>query len=164
MYISKLVIKNYRTFNDFTIDLKPLTLIIGENNIGKSNLLDSIGLIFGQDVSYTKRRILEVGDFNYNVIHKFKSQILDFSIPISEIEYPEIFIETTLKGWDDDQESVICDWFNDGSLTEATLAYNFAPGSRFDRLQDLQRQRDFISKFISEHSRSFLIICFLVQN
>lgn len=155
MYISKLVIKNYRTFNDFTIDLKPLTLIIGENNIGKSNLLDSIGLIFGQDVSYTKRRILEVGDFNYNVIHKFKSQILDFSIPIAEIEYPEIFIETTLKGWDDDQESVICDWFSDGSLTEATLAYNFAPSSRFDRLQDLQRQRDFISRFIIEHSQEF---------
>jgi len=103
MYISKLIIKNYRTFNNFEINLKPLTLIIGENNIGKSNLLDSIGLIFGQDVSYNKRRVLEVADFNYEEILRFKTQVLDFNVPIKDIIYPEIFIEATIKGWDEDQ-------------------------------------------------------------
>lgn len=155
MYISQLVIKNYRTFNDFKIELKPLTLIVGENNIGKSNLLDSIGLIFGQDVSYNKRRILEVADFNYKEILRFKTQVLDFSVPIKDIVYPEIFIEATLKGWDDDQESVISDWYSNANFTEATLTYNFAPGSRFNRLEDLQKQRDFISKFIKENSKKY---------
>lgn len=155
MYISQLVIKNYRTFNEFKIELKPLTLIVGENNIGKSNLLDSIGLIFGQDVSYSKRRILEVADFNYKEILRFKTQVLDFGIPIKDIVYPEIFIEATLKGWDEDQESVISDWYSNASFTEATLAYNFAPGPRFNRLEDLQRQRDFISNFIKENSKKY---------
>ena len=155
MYISQLVIKNYRTFNDFKIELKPLTLIVGENNIGKSNLLDSIGLIFGQDVSYHKRRILEVADFNYKEILRFKTQVLDFNVPIKDILYPEIFIEATLKGWDDDQESVISDWYSNANFTEAILTYNFAPSSRFNRLEDLQKQRDFISKFIKENSKKY---------
>ena len=155
MYISQLVIKNYRTFNEFKIELKPLTLIVGENNIGKSNLLDSIGLIFGQDVSYSKRRILEVADFNYKEILRFKTQVLDFSVPIKDIVYPEILIEATLKGWDEDQEAVISDWYSNASFTEATLTYNFAPGSRFNRLEDLQRQRDFISNFIKENSKKY---------
>ena len=111
MYISKLTIKNYRTFKDFTINLKPLTLIIGENNVGKSNLLDSIGLIFGQEVSYFKRRVLEVADFNYDALLSFKQQILDTAIPVEDIVFPEIIIEATLTDWDADQESVICEIF-----------------------------------------------------
>ena len=51
MYVKKLEIENYRNFKNFSIDLKPLTLVIGENNVGKSNLLDSLGLIFSQEVS-----------------------------------------------------------------------------------------------------------------
>lgn len=152
MYISKLVIKNYRTFNDFKIVLKPLTLIIGENNIGKSNLLDSIGLIFGQDVSYHKRRVLEVSDFNYKEILRFKRQVLDFNIPAADIIYPEILIECTLTGWDEDQESVVGDWYSNANFTEATLTYSFAPGSKFNREEDVQHQRDFITKFIKEHT------------
>src|ERR1700722_17163977 len=111
MYISKLRIENYRTFKEFSISLKPLTLIIGENNIGKSNLLDSIGLIFGQDVSYFKKRVLEVHDFNYDAIKQFKMQVLDDQIPPNTIIFPKITIEVTLQDWDSDQEAVIADWF-----------------------------------------------------
>lgn len=49
MYVSQLEISNYRNFKNFTVKLKPVTQIIGENNIGKSNLLDSLGLIFSQE-------------------------------------------------------------------------------------------------------------------
>ena len=92
MYISRLSIRNYRTFKNFSIELKPLTLIIGENNVGKSNLLDCIGLIFGQEVSYFKRRVLEVADFNYDVVTAFKRQILDLNVQPEQILFPEITI------------------------------------------------------------------------
>ena len=85
MFVSKLEIENYRNFKEFSIDLKPLTQIIGENNIGKSNLLDSLGLIFSQEVSFFKRRTLEISDFNYETITTFKKAILDDSIPANEI-------------------------------------------------------------------------------
>ena len=116
MYISNLAIKNYRSFRNFSIELKPLTLIIGENNIGKSNLLDSISLIFGQDISSFKKRFLEVADFNYEELLDFKRQVLDFSVPIDTIKFPEIVVEATLKDWDDDQESVISDWYSNAEF------------------------------------------------
>lgn len=150
MYISKLTIKNYRTFKNFSIRLKPLTLIIGEKNIGKSNLLDSIGLIFGQDISFFKRRVLEVADFNYDVLINFKKQILDFSIPIDRILFPEISIEATLMDWNDNQEAVICDWYSNTNLTEASLRYVFAPSSNFNRLEELKQQRKFIEDYKKE--------------
>ncbi|MFA6247313.1 MAG: AAA family ATPase [Mucilaginibacter sp.] len=98
MYISKLSIKNYQNFDEFTINLKPLTLIIGENNIGKSNHLDSIGLLFSQYISFFKKRMLELADFNCITIRNFKRQLLDFGIPPDKIEYPIIQVEAILAG------------------------------------------------------------------
>jgi putative ATP-dependent endonuclease of the OLD family len=57
MYISKLSIQNYRNFGNkaFEIELTPFTLIIGENNIGKTNLLNAIGLILSPDISFFQK-------------------------------------------------------------------------------------------------------------
>ena len=153
MYISRLSIQNYRTFRDFSIKLKPLTLIIGENNVGKSNLLDCIGLIFSQEVSYFKRRVLEVADFNNEVILAFKKQVLDTAVPIEKIIFPEISVEVVLTDWNEDQEAVIADWFSDEDFKEATLKYSFAPSARFDQLTELKIQRAFIAKFIEENGQ-----------
>ena len=42
MIIEKLLIENYRNFRGFGIELKRFNLIIGENNIGKTNLLNEV--------------------------------------------------------------------------------------------------------------------------
>lgn len=147
MYISTLKILNYRNFKDFSIKLKPLTLIIGENNVGKSNLLDSIGLIFGQEVSFFKRRVLEISDFNHDSIVHLKRQILDTSIPADQISYPEIKVTATLVDWNPDQESVIADWYSNNEYTEATLTYQFAPISNFNKIEEITQQREFINSF-----------------
>lgn len=156
MYISKLEINNYKNFTDFEIELKPLTLIIGENNIGKSNLLTCLGLIFSQDISIYKKRNLEISDFNYNCIIKYKKDILDNEKPIKDIEFPTIEISATLVDWDDDQESVIGDWYINEELTEAKLTYIYSPVSSFDKLEELQNQRDFINTFKGELSAAKL--------
>jgi putative ATP-dependent endonuclease of OLD family len=156
MYISKLEINNYKNFTNFEIELKPLTLIIGENNIGKSNLLTCLGLIFSQDISIYKKRNLEISDFNYNCIIKYKKDILDNEKPIKDIEFPTIEISATLVDWDDDQESVIGDWYINEELTEAKLTYIYSPVSSFDKLEELQNQRDFINTFKGELSAAKL--------
>lgn len=47
--IKKLTIKNYKSFQDFTLDnIAPITLIGGKNNTGKSSLLESIFLFYGR--------------------------------------------------------------------------------------------------------------------
>lgn len=147
MYISTLKILNYRNFKDFSIKLKPLTLIIGENNVGKSNLLDSIGLIFSQEVSFFKRRVLEISDFNHDSIVHLKRQILDTSIPADQISYPEIKVTAILVDWNPDQESVIADWYSNNEYTEATLTYQFAPISNFNKIEEITQQREFINSF-----------------
>jgi AAA15 family ATPase/GTPase len=47
MYIKHLLIKNYRNFGDppFEVELKPFTVVLGENNVGKTNLLNALGLL-----------------------------------------------------------------------------------------------------------------------
>lgn len=150
MYVKRLEIKNYRNFREFAIDLKPLTLIIGENNVGKSNLLDSLGLIFSQEVSFFKKRTLEVSDFNYDCILELKRKIINSSIPIEDIDYPVIKISATLTDWNLDQESVISEWFCNDDYSEAKLTYIFSPTSTFNKVEEIQGQRDFLQKYKDE--------------
>ena len=150
MYVKKLEIENYRNFKNFSIDLKPLTLVIGENNVGKSNLLDSLGLIFSQEVSFFKKRTLEISDFNYDCIIALKKKILDTAIPVEDIDYPIIKIIATLTDWNLDQESVISEWYSNEEYSEAKLTYIFSPTSTFNKSEEIQGQRDFIQNYKEE--------------
>jgi predicted ATPase len=38
--ITRLVVKNYRSLKDIDVRLQPLTVLVGENGSGKSNLID----------------------------------------------------------------------------------------------------------------------------
>ncbi|MES3017423.1 MAG: AAA family ATPase [Bacteroidota bacterium] len=128
MYICNLRIKNFRNFGEsaFDMPLKPFTLIIGENNIGKTNLLNALGLIFGQDITLSKKRILEIDDFNYNTIQNFKRQIIDSSVSLDKIEFPEVSIEATMCNFKPDQAAVVGDWFIDRELKFARLTYLYS--------------------------------------
>ena len=128
MYIFRLTIKNYRNFdNEFKIDLKPFTLLIGENNIGKTNLLNAIGLIFSQDITFFKKRNLEIDDINYKVIEQFKKSIADNSVNIEDIQFPIVEVSAHMKQFTDEQESIVSDWFINEDFSEATITYRFEP-------------------------------------
>ena len=46
MYLDKLTIRNFRSFDDGEVPLCPnLTIFVGENNGGKSNAIDAIRLL-----------------------------------------------------------------------------------------------------------------------
>lgn len=126
MYISNLTVKNYRNFKDFEINLKPFTLVIGENNIGKTNLLNAIGLIFSQDITFFKKRMLEIDDINYEASQEFKKSVSCWN-GIDELKFPEVKVEVILTGFDknEDQEAVVSDWFTDATFKEAKLTYHF---------------------------------------
>jgi len=126
MYISNLIIRNYRNFLGFEINLKPFTVIIGENNSGKTNLLNALGLIFSSEIAFFKKRVLEVDDINYKSVYNFKKTVVDLSVPPEEIKFPEVKIEVTMRNFNSDQEAVVADWFIDQELKEAKLTYVFA--------------------------------------
>jgi putative ATP-dependent endonuclease of OLD family len=85
MNIKSITIKNYRNFNDFSIDFsKGFQTIIGENNIGKSNLYWAIRLILDRDLSYNARN-LDIKDF-----YGFKKEVtIDDHVIISVELYSE---------------------------------------------------------------------------
>lgn len=128
MRVSKVVIKNYRNFKSFDIDLKEFTLVIGENNIGKTNFLTALGLIFSQDISFYKKRTLEIDDINFEAINDFKADVLNPAIPLSEIRLVNVKIEVYLTDFigNSKQEAVVADWLIDESLSIAKLTYHFS--------------------------------------
>lgn len=64
MNIKNITIHNFRNFKDFSIDFSEgFQTIIGENNIGKSNLYWAIRLVLDKELSYNSRK-LELKDFH----------------------------------------------------------------------------------------------------
>ena len=143
MYIEKISIKNFRNFGNskFVMSLKPFTLILGENNVGKSNLLNAIGLIFSQDLSVFRRRILEIDDINCSTVKAFKEKVIDRNISPEDITFPEVKIAVLLKKMNDDQKSVVADWFIDSELKKAKITYLFAPKGSFNKNDWIEKQR-----------------------
>jgi len=111
MYISKVHIKNFRNFADCGIPLSEgLSVLIGENNVGKSNFLAALGLIFSPDASQRTRQLT----------------IEDFSIDVPRTdEPPEIRVACTLTGFNADPEkSVVATWLT-RNPQEALVTYVF---------------------------------------
>ncbi len=72
MYISKVIIKNFRGFNKEGVEFKfkqGINIILGENNIGKSSLIDALrlSLVAGQ---YKKGIYISIDDFNIDTMGK----------------------------------------------------------------------------------------------
>ena len=63
MRIDKIHIKGFRNFDDIEISFQKKTLIIGANDVGKSNLLFALRLLFDKSISESD---LELTDSDYN--------------------------------------------------------------------------------------------------
>lgn len=63
MRIEKIHIKGFRNFRDAEIALQPKTLIIGANDVGKTNLLYALRLLFDKSIN---EHDLELTDSDYN--------------------------------------------------------------------------------------------------
>ncbi len=146
MYVKNLRIKNFRNFCDppFTMDLRPFTLILGENNIGKTNLLSAISLLFSQEISVIERRNLEIDDINYLTVIAFKKQVADHSIEADKVVFPEVEIHATLSDIQDEQHPVVGDWYSNTDLTEACVTYRFSVRGNFKRDTWIEEQREAI--------------------
>lgn len=83
LYISRVVIKNYRNFKDVDVRLGHKQVIIGENNIGKTNFIRALQLILDPTFS-DDDRILDESDFNDTLVNPMENdEEIEISIYIS---------------------------------------------------------------------------------
>ncbi|PFE93511.1 ATP-dependent endonuclease [Bacillus thuringiensis] len=113
MYISDVKILNYRSFSEFNVSLNEgLSIIIGENNVGKSNFLEALSLIFNSNYSLRKRTLQQEDFWNGLKIQG---------------TWPEITIEATLNGIETENELAITSRWLTRNPGEAKLTYKYKP-------------------------------------
>lgn len=97
MYISRIHIKNYRNFDNFSMEFyKGLNVIIGANNAGKTGLLSAIKLLCSPDK-------ISLHDFNKNKLMKYKDLYKE-NPPEIVIEY---HINHTISESNTEDEAII---------------------------------------------------------
>jgi len=62
MRIERLTVRNFRNLGNIDLYLEPSTVIVGENQAGKSNLIHALRLILDANLSFADRQ-LGRGDF-----------------------------------------------------------------------------------------------------
>lgn len=73
LFISRVKIKNYRNFRDVDVQLGHKQIIIGENNVGKTNFLKALQLILDPALS-DEDRMLEESDFNDTLVNPMENK------------------------------------------------------------------------------------------
>ena len=94
MYLRKLCVNNFRCIKRLEIDFhEGLNILIGENDTGKTTILDSLRLCFG--FSYEMREFYLTPDDFHSADLKTKESNIDFRLNFSDLSDEEqgIFIE-----------------------------------------------------------------------
>ena len=73
LFISRVKIKNYRNFKDVDVQLGHKRVIIGENNVGKTNFLKALQLILDPTLS-DEDRMLQETDFNDTLVNPMENK------------------------------------------------------------------------------------------
>jgi putative ATP-dependent endonuclease of OLD family len=84
-YISHVEIHNFRNFGRFSVDLSPAAVVIGENRVGKSNLIEALRLIFDPSMSDTARKLREE-DFWDGLTSPFDGNEIKVSVLIRDFD------------------------------------------------------------------------------
>ncbi|MGB8219975.1 MAG: AAA family ATPase [Methanoregula sp.] len=84
MKLKTVHIEKFRNIDELKLDVEPLTVLIGENNIGKTNILLAIQKILKMDESPTRIRFDEE-DFFYDPITKIRCDEIKIELMFSDL-------------------------------------------------------------------------------
>ena len=101
MYISKVIIKNYKSIKDLILNFNEgKNIIVGKNNSGKSNIIKAIDIVLGESSpTYSKYNNITENDF-FTINGKVSNRIMilcelqknhDEEINISEVEKSKFY-------------------------------------------------------------------------
>ena len=151
LFISRVVIKNFRNFKNVDVCLGHKQIIIGENNVGKTNFLRALQLVLDPTLS-DEDRMLQESDFNDSIKNPMENK-------------EEILIEIYIDNYD--QNKTILAVFQDATvMTEdgkevLKFTYRFFPyineGGVAEYQYNIYKGNDETKKFGSYERKYFNI-------
>lgn len=126
MFLSRIKIENFRNFHHLDVCLGPSTVVVGENNVGKSNLLLALRLVLDPRLPDSARQLREE-DFWDGLVE-----------PIKNKQSIEISVE--FQDFKDDKNvlAVLQEYLVKGSTPDtARLTYRFRPRAPLPEGRDL---------------------------
>ncbi|MEH7158302.1 ATP-dependent nuclease [Neobacillus drentensis] len=93
-YISRIKIVNFRNFKNVDVKLNHKQIIIGENNVGKTNLLRAVQLILDPKLSDEDRFLFETDFFDGLSEPMNKGEKIEISIEIQGFEHNKTILST----------------------------------------------------------------------
>ena len=54
--IKKIIIEKFRSIESLELDIQPLTILVGKNNVGKSNIIDALRVAFDEESQFEKNK------------------------------------------------------------------------------------------------------------
>ncbi len=162
MKIDKVILKGFRNYQDATINFNNNTLIIGENDIGKTNLIYALRLMLDRSLSEMD---IEPSELDFHVNDGVQSEVLEIIIKFVDIK--EEAALSILKEHVSDDGVCIFKY----TASKENLDYKLYLGQSESDLSEIQSryylkyinlkyissQRD-LSKFISKEKKQLLKI------
>ena len=93
MLLTQITIKNFRGIEELTIPLEPCTILIGENNTGKTSVLEAVHICLSRNLS---RKVVPFGEYDF---HLTAASPDPNSAPPIEMDFT--FVESVEDEWPD---------------------------------------------------------------
>lgn len=142
MYIKKVTIKNYRSFRFFEAQLQQLTVVIGENDTGKTNFFTALSLpLSGNQIDFNQKR-LSVSDINKDAVIDFLKSVVDDDTEDNQLtKIPKVSVTVEFADPKDAYETaLLAKWIvADGGEETYKIRYDFKPKDDKDLLEVVKK-------------------------
>lgn len=142
MYIRKVTINNYRSFRFFEAQLQQLTVVIGENDTGKTNFFTALSLpLSGNQIDFNQKR-LSVSDINKDAVIDFLKSVVDDDTEENQLtKIPKVSVTVEFADPKDAYETaLLAKWIvADGGEETYKIRYDFKPKDDKDLLEVVKK-------------------------
>jgi putative ATP-dependent endonuclease of OLD family len=139
MLIEKVIVKGFRNFEEATVNFNENSLIIGANDVGKTNFIHCLRILLDKSLS---ERDIEPQETDFHIKND-GTQLEQFSIEINFNEITEDAVLSILRGFVSDDNKTIFKF----CATKSDLEYKFYVGSSIDELEEVTSR--FYLKYIN---------------
>lgn len=142
MYIKKVLINNYRSFRTFEAQLQKMTIVIGENDSGKTNFFTALSLpLSGNQIDFNQKR-LRISDINKDSVIEFFTSIINEepeAVQLQKIPKVSVIVEFA-DPKDSYETALLAKWLvADGDEETYKIRYDFKPKDDKDLLEVVKK-------------------------